>query len=508
MSNGYEKLAQSLKKLQSLQNSAGLAVVKPADLGRTHLERLVKNGFLLEIIKGWYISCRPDTIAGDSTPWWTAFWFFVSEYANKKFGKKWCLSAEQSLAFYSGNITAPQQTIIRAENASNNIVNLLHNTAILYFKASVANPIVKENQFGLNLYSLPQALIECSPEFFRLDSISSRICLGLVDTQDMLKILLQKGQSKRAGRIAGALRNIAKNKEADEILESMKRAGFDIREENPFDDKNPILMKIVSPYAARLKLMWKSMRETVINNFPNPSKKKLSIAQCIKNIDLQYKADAYNSLSIEGYSVTDDLIEKVQSGKWNPKDNPADAQQSNAMAARGYWQTFQAVKTSIKEILKGKNAGAAAKSAHRVWYQELFAPSVMAGLLRPEDLAGYRSHQVYIKNSMHTPLNPQALKDAMPVLFDLLKKEESAAVRAILGHFFFVYIHPYMDGNGRLARFLMNVMLTTGGYSWTIIPVKKRKEYMTALEKASVKNNIKDFTKFIADCYKKGGGNK
>jgi hypothetical protein len=56
----------------------------------------------------------------------------------------------------------------------------------------------------------------------------------------------------------------------------------------------------------------------------------------------------------------------------------------------------------------------------------------------------------------------------MPALFDLLSGEDEACVRAVLGHFVFVYIHPYMDGNGRVGRFLMNVMLASGGYPWTI----------------------------------------
>jgi len=54
-----------------------------------------------------------------------------------------------------------------------------------------------------------------------------------------------------------------------------------------------------------------------------------------------------------------------------------------------------------------------------------------------------------------------------------------------------------MDGNGRTARFIMNAMLITGGYSWTIIPVEKRDEYMSALEKASVDGDIVPFAKFI-----------
>ncbi len=85
----------------------------------------------------------------------------------------------------------------------------------------------------------------------------------------------------------------------------------------------------------------------------------------------------------------------------------------------------------------------------------------------------------------------------MQVLFDLLKTEPDARVRAVLGHFIFVFIHPYMDGNGRMARFLLNAMLASGGYGWTIVPLNKRDEYMIALEKASVHGDISDFTQII-----------
>ena len=84
----------------------------------------------------------------------------------------------------------------------------------------------------------------------------------------------------------------------------------------------------------------------------------------------------------------------------------------------------------------------------------------------------------------------------MPVLFDLLKSETEPCVRAVLGHFILVYIHPYMDGNGRIGRFLFNTMLTSGGYSWTIIPVELRNEYLSALEQASVDQDISEFAKF------------
>jgi Fic family protein len=83
------------------------------------------------------------------------------------------------------------------------------------------------------------------------------------------------------------------------------------------------------------------------------------------------------------------------------------------------------------------------------------------------------------------------------VLFNLLANEKEASVRAVLGHFIFVFIHPYMDGNGRMGRFLMNVMIASGGYPWTIIPVQQREEYMRSLEAASVREDIEPFAKFL-----------
>lgn len=85
----------------------------------------------------------------------------------------------------------------------------------------------------------------------------------------------------------------------------------------------------------------------------------------------------------------------------------------------------------------------------------------------------------------------------MTTLFDLIEEEQSAAVRAVLGHFIFVYVHPYFDGNGRLGRFLMNVMLASGGYDWTTIQLSSRSQYMSTLELASVSLNMRPFAEFV-----------
>ena len=56
MATPAEKLAESLVELEKLQNERGIAIIKAYDLSRTHKERLIENGFIREVIKGWYIS--------------------------------------------------------------------------------------------------------------------------------------------------------------------------------------------------------------------------------------------------------------------------------------------------------------------------------------------------------------------------------------------------------------------------------------------------------------------
>jgi fido (protein-threonine AMPylation protein) len=165
----------------------------------------------------------------------------------------------------------------------------------------------------------------------------------------------------------------------------------------------------------------------------------------------------------------------------------------------GYWQAFQVVKTSVSQILDGASAGGVARDAHRNWYRELFQPCIAAGLLPATALAGYRNDAVYLRTSRYVPPRWEAVRDAMPALFDLLENEPEVSVRAVLGHWLFGYVHPYPDGNGRMARFLMNAMLASGGYPWTVIRVEDRTAYLSALDSASINLDIAPFANYVAE---------
>ena len=83
-----EKLAQSLEILRNLQTAEGAGAIRARDLSRTHRERLLRNGFLQEVIKGWYIPSRPDEVKGDSTAWYASFWRFCAAYLEARFGAR------------------------------------------------------------------------------------------------------------------------------------------------------------------------------------------------------------------------------------------------------------------------------------------------------------------------------------------------------------------------------------------------------------------------------------
>lgn len=494
-----EKLANALEILHTLQ-ARGVVAIRSADLSRTHRERLVQNGFLEEVIKGWYVPARPDETRGESTAWYASFWKFCAAYLNYLKGDDWCLSPEQSIALHVEDMTVPRQLLVRATRARNNVTELPHGTSLLDIRAALPKSTQVTTKIGLRIYHLPAALITCGKQSFIQNPTNMRTALSMIsDSSEVLEQLLEGGHSSIAGRLAGAFRNIGRNQIADDIMVTMRAAGYDLRETDPFEQPSILCFshREQSPHVNRIRLMWKDMRETVIAHFPEAQSLTADKTAYMQHIEDVYVTDAYHSLSIEGYRVTPELIERVRAGNWSPEHNSDDQERLNALAARGYWQAYQAVRTSIEQILDGHNAGEVVGNDHRAWYREMFAPGVTAGIHKPGDLAGYRNAPVFIRRSMHVPPSREAVRDAMPAFFDLLQAEDNAAVRAVLGHFIFVYIHPYMDGNGRIGRFLMNTMLASGGYPWTIVPLEKRNEYMAALEEASTDGNIAPFTKFL-----------
>lgn len=136
---------------------------------------------------------------------------------------------------------------------------------------------------------------------------------------------------------------------------------------------------------------------------------------------------------------------------------------------------------------------------HRLMFKK------MSGLGEMHDfgIGTYRTIPVFITGSRHVPSATQKVAPLMKALMRYLQSQNGNMhpVRlAAAWHFGFTYIHPFVDGNGRVARLLMNLILLRGGFPIAIISMSKRARYMNALEKASVEYNGKPFMEFLGEC--------
>lgn len=494
-----ERIADALSRVRAKADTYGAQIIHSEEISRADREILVATGWLQEIIRGWYMLVRPDVATGDTAAWFANFWDFVRVYLNYRFDNAYCLSAESSLDLHIENPTIPKQVIVIA-NKGTGLRTLMHDTSLMIYSDPRNFPSEVTQKQGINVMNLPLALCKAAPSYFKNSPRDAEIALRSLKSADEISRIIHKYDLKAsAARIIGAYQFLKDEEMASLILNNLKIVGILVNPINPFENAAPLLKmkKLKSPFASRIYAMWEQARITVIENFPKPPGPPSNIKEYLHRIDRVYEDDAYNSLSIEGYQVTHELINRVKNQQWNPITNEYDNNVKNAMAAKGYFDTFQAVKNCIAQIIKDGEAAKIVKDNLQNWYQNLFGPSVKAGIISAESLFGYRNERVFIRNSRHSPPSKEAVPDAMDAFFDCLKNESHPGVNAILGHYFFVYIHPYMDGNGRLARFLMNTFLASGGYPWTVVRVDQRNKYISTLENTHMQFDMTNFTKFI-----------
>jgi hypothetical protein len=493
-------VAESLGRVSEV---ARRHIVRSGLLRRVDRERLLGAGYLEPIIKGWYLLVTPDAAEGESTAWFASYWGFLAYYFGERFGEGYCLGAEASLALHSGSTVAPRQVVVMTARGGRSVVALPHGVSLVMYEdpgnLPDAEDVVFLREEGVRAMSLPLALVRVAPTYFQRNAAEADIALRMVSSGlEVARVLVRGGHAAAGGRLIGAYRALGDERVAREIAQEMQAAGYAVQPVDPFAASfvSPLVeRRVASPHAARLHTLWMRMREAVAEAFPPPPGLPRDPDAYMRDVDDNYRNDAYHSLSIEGYRVTPELIEQLR------HDVPVDREDRSSLAVnavKGYDRAFRLVEQCIRQILGGENPGLTAAEYLHAWYRALFSPSVDEGLLQEHDLIGYRRQPVYIKASLHVPPPWSAVPDCMATYLDLLHREPEASVRATLGHFLFVYIHPYADGNGRLARFLMNAMLASGGYPWTIIPLTQRREYMRALETASVDGNIAPFAAFLA----------
>ncbi|XP_057600955.1 protein adenylyltransferase FICD isoform X1 [Hippopotamus amphibius kiboko] len=123
------------------------------------------------------------------------------------------------------------------------------------------------------------------------------------------------------------------------------------------------------------------------------------------------------------------------------------------------------------------------------------------GYVDPVEAGRFRTTQVLVGH--HVPPHPQEVEKQMQEFIQWLNSEDAMSLHpvefAALAHYKLVHIHPFVDGNGRTSRLLMNLILMQAGYPPVSVRKEQRAEYYHVLEDAN-DGDVRPFIRFIAKC--------
>lgn len=192
--------------------------------------------------------------------------------------------------------------------------------------------------------------------------------------------------------------------------------------------------------------------------------------------------DSFNSATIEGARTT---VDSVKETFHNPisKDD-------------------KMVVNAIKAQCGAYNMGISNNNIRSIW------EALTLGVLENEGADGvkYRSEMVYIGNPtkiIHIPEKPDKIELRMDSLFNFCEGNKDTIVKACIVHFYFVYIHPFCDGNGRFARLWMNSILTSINSNFKGLVISREinnnlMEYYNSITESEFSyNGLMDITTFL-----------
>jgi Fic family protein len=194
----------------------------------------------------------------------------------------------------------------------------------------------------------------------------------------------------------------------------------------------------------------------------------------------------YNSNAIEGNSLTLKETFLVINEGLTVKGKPL----KDHLEAKNHYQALEYLYDLIEKGKRHTLSEHLIKQLHMLIVQET-----------DKEWAGrYRNSNVIIGGADHTP--PDAL-EVQHLMHDLIKwfsskrKKLHVVELAALAHHKLVFIHPFFDGNGRMSRLLMNLILMQAGFPLSIVLKNDRKKYYRTLDQAD-QNNLEPFVQFIA----------
>lgn len=204
------------------------------------------------------------------------------------------------------------------------------------------------------------------------------------------------------------------------------------------------------------------------------------------------KYDVYHSTTVEGYNITPEEVSKLLDE--HELDISKEKRITDFLAVKGYAMAFDFL---IKKIKNDFGHPKINEQLIKNIQTHLWTPNVNYGIFDEKNLGLYRNEPVYIRNSFYVPPNWRKVPEMMNSYIELISQIKNKIYYSVLSHGDLVKIHPFVDGNGRTARFLMNYILLCSGYKWVTIRNDHRDAYFRTLEQAQTQGEIIPFAKFI-----------
>ena len=215
-------------------------------------------------------------------------------------------------------------------------------------------------------------------------------------------------------------------------------------------------------------------------------------ATLVANAEQNKAYDAYHSTTMEGYRISREVSDAIVRGEPLPGGPQHRQTLEAAMAVQGYTGAYAEV---LKRVRRKEPIDTALILD---LYEALFRPAIDAGVTAAPALRGWRTASVGLRGWRYVPPNPKKIPDLIGGFERFAAREDLAPVtRAVLVHLEFVTIHPFMDGNGRLGRLLMNYALLSAGLPWVTIRSDERVPYFRAIESAQVDDDAVVFVEFV-----------
>lgn len=236
-----------------------------------------------------------------------------------------------------------------------------------------------------------------------------------------------------------------------------------------------------------MKYLEKKIKDRIENKLKALNELRPLPPSAVKKLQEQFKIEmTYNSNGIEGNSLTLKETFLVINEGITIKGKPL----KDHLEAKNHYEALEHLSGLVERDRKQTISEQLIKSLHHLVVQET-----------EREWAGkYRNSDVIIGGAEHKPPEASDVPNEMEKLIKWWRENQRKLYiieLAALIHHKLVYVHPFFDGNGRVARLVMNLLLLQAGYPLVIILKNDRKKYYRILTQAD-KGNLIPFVRFIA----------